>query len=221
MGDLRTIRVTGKGQIKLKPDMTRIYVTLSQLSKEYGETLKGSSEATEKLKDLLEGYGFKRQDLKTLAFDVNTEYEGYEEKGVYKQRFAGYRYRHEMKVEFDSDNELLGRILYGLANSDLNPEIRLGYTVRDREAAKNQLLSQAVRDAKDKALVLTQAAGVKLKDIVTMDYSIGEADFEARPMRNMMMAKAAVSDEAYGYSMDIQPDDIQVTDTVTVVWEIE
>ncbi|MBR2748638.1 MAG: SIMPL domain-containing protein, partial [Firmicutes bacterium] len=107
------------------------------------------------------------------------------------------------------------------ANSDLNPEIRLGYTVRDREAAKNQLLSQAVRDAKDKALVLTQAAGVKLKDIVTMDYSIGEADFEARPMRNMMMAKAAVSDEAYGYSMDIQPDDIQVTDTVTVVWEIE
>ena len=54
-----------------------------------------------------------------------------------------------------------------------------------------------------------------------MDYSIGEADFEARPMRNMIMAKAAVSDEAYGYSMDIQPDDIQVTDTVTVVWEIE
>ena len=221
MGDLRTIRVTGKGQIKLKPDMTRIYVTLSQLSKEYEETLKGSSEATEKLKDLLEGYSFERQDLKTLAFDVNTEYEGYEENGVYKQRFAGYRYRHEMKVEFDSNNELLGRILYGLANSDLNPEIRLGYTVRDREAAKNQLLSQAVRDAKDKALVLTQAAGVKLKDIVTMAYSIGEADFEARPMRNMMMAKAAVSDEAYGYSMDIQPDDIQVTDTVTVVWEIE
>ncbi len=221
MGDLRTIRVTGKGQVKLKPDMTRIYVTLSGLYKEYAETLSRSSEDTDKLKELLAGYGFDRRDLKTLSFDVNTEYEGYQEDGIWKQRFAGYRFNHVLKVEFDSDNELLGKMLYGLANSDLNPEIRLGYTVRDKEAARNELLGRAVKDAGEKAKVLATAAGVALKDICTIDYSWGEADFETSPMRNMMMAKAAVADETMGYSMDIEPDDIQVSDSVTVVWEIE
>ena len=33
---MRTIRVTGKGQIKVKPDMTRISITLSGLYKDYG-----------------------------------------------------------------------------------------------------------------------------------------------------------------------------------------
>ena len=221
MNDLRTIRVTGKGQIKLKPDMTRIYMNLNGLYKDYAETMKRSSEDTEKLKELLEGYGFSRQDLKTLSFDVNSEYEGYQEDGVYKQRFAGYRYMHELKVEFDSDNELLGRILYGLANCNLNPELRLGYTVRDKESAKNELLGKAVADAKEKAQVLTAAAGVQLKDIRKIDYSWGEVDFEVRPMRNMVAMKMPMgTDEACGYSMDIEPDDIQVSDTVTVVWEI-
>lgn len=44
---MRTIRVTGKGQIKVHPDMTRITMTLTGLYKEYGETLRRSSEDTQ------------------------------------------------------------------------------------------------------------------------------------------------------------------------------
>lgn len=47
---MRTIRVTGKGQIKVKPDITRITMTLTGVFKEYGETLRHSSEDTEALK---------------------------------------------------------------------------------------------------------------------------------------------------------------------------
>ena len=107
-----------------------------------------------------------------------------------------------------------------MANSDLNPELRLGYTVRDKESAKNELLGKAVADAEEKAHVLTAAAGVQLRDIRRIDYSWGEVDFEVRPMRNMVAMKSAAVDESFGYSMDIEPDDINVSDTVTVVWEI-
>ena len=55
---MRTICVTGKGQIKVKPDMTRITMTLNSLYKDYGETLRRSSEDTEVLKDVLSGFGF-------------------------------------------------------------------------------------------------------------------------------------------------------------------
>ena len=221
---MRTIRVTGKGQIKVKPDMTRITMSLEGTYPEYGETLRKSSEDTESLKDLLAGFGFERSELKTLNFNVETEYESYKDKGTYKQRFVGYKFRHMMKVEFPSDNDRLGKVLYALANCPVKPEFRLSYTVSDPEAAKNELLGKAVTDAKEKASVLTQAAGVTLKDIQSIDYSWGEIDFEYRPMNRMLMADECLASpmvaEGASYDMDIEPDDIEVSDTVTVLWEI-
>ena len=219
MDNMRTIRVTGKGQIKVKPDLTRITLTLEEICPEYAEALKRSSLQTEHLAELLAGFGFDRSDLKTLNFSVDTEYENYKEKGAYKQRLIGYRFHHLMKIEFDSDNECLGRILYALANCEIRPEFRLSYTVKYPEAAKNELLGKAVTDAKAKAAVLSQAAGVSLKDIQSIDYSWGQINFEVEPMNQMLMAKS-MADEAGSYDMDIEPDDIEVSDTVTVIWEI-
>ena len=71
---MRTIRVTGKGQIKVKPDMTRITITLEGLYPDYAETLRRSSEDTDSLKDVLSAFGFERTELKTLSFNVDTEY---------------------------------------------------------------------------------------------------------------------------------------------------
>lgn len=221
---MKTIRVTGKGRIRIKPDTTRITVTLEGTYPEYSETLRRSSQDTEQLRDLLTGFDFERADLKTLNFNVDTEYESCKEKGVYKQRFVGYKFSHLMKVEFPSDNDRLGRILYALANCPLNPQFRLSYTVKNQEAAKNELLAKAVTDAKEKAVVLTQAAGVPLKGIQSIDYSWGELNFEVRPMNRMLMADACAEEAKMAggasYDMDIEPDDIEVADTVTVIWEI-
>ncbi|MBQ3870267.1 MAG: SIMPL domain-containing protein [Clostridia bacterium] len=217
---MRTIKVTGKGDLKIRPDTTRISVNLTEPCREYAKALERSAESTEKLKDLLSKFGFSRTDLKTLGFSVDPEYESYREDNEYKQRLVGYRYRHSMKIEFDSDNDRLGRILYGLAKSELQPEFSISYTVKDREAVKNELIGKAVCDAKEKAAVLTKAAGVVLKDIQSIDYSWGEINIEARPM-GRMLAKAANDCAGESYMMDIEPDDISVSDTVTVIWEIE
>ena len=218
---MRTIRITGKGQIKVKPDMTRITMTLTGLYEEYGESLRRSSEDTEALKDVLSGFGFERSDLKTLNFSVDTEYESYRDKNDdYQRRFAGYRFNHILKVEFESDNDRLGKILYALANCSVSPEFRISYTVKDPEAAKNLLLGKAVADAKEKAAVLTQAGGVTLKEIQSIDYSWGEIDFEYRPMRDILMPDCYEVPTGNSYDLDIEPDDVEVSDAVTVVWEI-
>ncbi len=221
---MRTIRVTGKGQLKVKPDMTRITMSLEGTFPEYSDALRRSAEDTERIKDLLSGFGFERTDLKTLNFNVETEYESYKEHGTYKQRFVGYKYHHLMKVEFESDNERLGKLLYALAHCPVKPEFRLSYTVKDPEAAKNELLGKAIADAKEKSTVLTTAAGVTLKSIQNIDYSWGQINFEVQPMNRMLMAEECCEAPAaaYGsYDMDIEPDDIEVSDTVTVIWEIE
>jgi hypothetical protein len=219
---MRTIRVTGKGQINVKPDMTRITITLEGINKEYAETMRRSSLDTEEIKKLLSRFGFERSDLKTLNFSVDTEYESYRENGAYKQRLIGYKYHHTMKIEFESDNDRLGKILYALANCTINPEFRISYTVKDPEAAKNELLGKAVTDATEKAAVLTKAAGVSLREIQSIDYSWGEINFEVQPMNRMRLAEDCVAApmSTESYDMDIEPDDIKVSDTVTVIWEI-
>ena len=213
---MRTIRVTGKGQIKVHPDMTRVRITLEGTYKDYAKTLKHCSRETEELRTLLAPFGFEGSDLKTLHFDVDTKYERYDENNIWKQRFVGYKYSHVMKVEFESDNDRLGKILYALGNSTLNPEFSISYTVKDPEAAKNELLGDAVRDAVAKAGVLADAAGLSLGDIQAVDYSWSEIDFEVHPMGRPQTTLA----EENCIDLNIEPDDIELQDTVTVVWEI-
>ena len=219
-----TIRVTGKGMLRLKPDVTRITITLTGCYKEYAESLKRSSEDTESLKDVIAGLGFEKTDLKTLMFNVQTRTESYQTKDhEWKERFVGYEFRHMLKLDFPSDNERLGKILYALAHAKVKPELQFSYTVKDPEASKNALLAAAMEDAKAKAAILAGASGVKLGDVLRIDYSFAQIDFTCRPMNgNLMMAKAygAVDECARSYDMDIEPDDIEVSDTVTVVWKL-
>ncbi|MBQ4257620.1 MAG: SIMPL domain-containing protein [Clostridia bacterium] len=220
---MKTIKVTGKGQIKVRPDTTRITMTVEGMFPEYGEALRRSSEDTQRISDLLSQFGFERSDLKTLSFSVDPQYESYKERGAYKERFTGYRFRHIMKVEFLSDNDRLGRILYALAKCPVKPEFRLSYTVKDPEKSKNELLGRAVADSREKAGVLTRAAGVTLGSIQSIDYSWGQINFEIQPMNRMLMVEECCEVPVAGggsYDMDIEPDDIEVSDTVTVIWEI-
>ena len=218
-----TIRVTGKGMLRLKPDVTRITITLTGCYKEYAESLQHSSEDTESLAAVLAKMDFAREDLKTLSFSVQTKTESYQTKNhEWKERFVGYEFRHVMKVDFPSDNDRLGKVLYTLAHAEVNPEFSLSYTVKDPEASKNALLSAAVADARMKAGVLAASSGVTLGKIRHIDYSMATPDFEVRPMNGrVMLAAKECADMAYGaYNLDIQPDDIEVTDTVTVIWTL-
>lgn len=97
--------------------------------------------------------------------------------------------------------------------------------VSDPEAAKNELLGKTVKDVKEKASVLTSAADVTLKEIQSIDYSWGEIDFEVRPMGRALIEDAdccmdSALDAGGDYDLDIEPDDINVSDIVTVIWEI-
>lgn len=220
---MRTISITGTGRLKTAPDMTRISITLEGTHKDYGEALKRSAEATDTLRTTLENLGFEKDALKTLSFGVNTEYENYRTGNEYKQRFAGYKYIHSMKLDFDSDNELLGRILFALASSPVDPVFNISYTVKDAEAAKNELLAIAVADAKHKAEVIARAAGVKLLEIQSIDHSCRDMSFETQPIRPLMakMARGVNTFEEDCFDIDITPDNIEVSDSVRINWEIQ
>ena len=218
----KTMKITGKGKLAVKPDIIRLNMTMEESYKEYEVTLKQSSKTTKILKELFVSLGFKKDDLKTRSFDIDTKYESYKANNQsWKKRLIGYTYTHHMLIEFDIDNKKLGEILCVLAHSVITPEISIEYTVSDPEKHKDELLKNAIEDSKHKAEVLANAADVKLGDIVSIDYSWSEINFVSEPIQNFAFASAEQTTGRTGYDIDIEADDIDVTDTITVIWNMK
>ncbi len=165
--------------------------------------------------------GFDEKDLKTTYFDVDTNYESYEdEDGSWKRRFLGYECTCKLKLEFAESAELLGNVLYAMAHLPFSPEFRPVYTIEDENAARKQLLADAFADAAEKARILTDAAGVTPGDMISIDYSKTQIDFVAAPVKNMLLSDGSASMPASGgsYDVDLEPDNIRAEDTVTIIW---
>ena len=68
---------------------------------------------------------------------------------------------------------------------------------------------------------IANSVNIPLNDIANIDYSWGEVEFVSRPLEDLSLRCCkADACESNSYLMDIEPDDIDMTDTVTVVWNI-
>lgn len=214
----RTIRVKGKGNISVKPDMIRIDIIANEVCKEYDEIIEKSALCIKKIKETVGRAGISDKELKTVKFDVDSNYESYRDKnGNYKSRLVGFQYTQKFYIQFPNDNSQLGKILYELSHCDINIEFSIKHTVKDITVVKNELLAKAVEDSKIKAEILSKAFGVILGDIINIDYSWGEIEIYSEPIQNYYLAESTISEP---YNIDIEADDIDVQDTVTIVWEI-
>ena len=215
----RRIRVTGTGLLRLKPDLCRVNLTLRGLEPAYSDALNRASRDSAALAEAVAALGFAREDLKTLDFSVDAEYESVQDdKGRWRQEFKGYRFTQSLKLEFSVDNALLGRTLAALAAAPVDPEFHLSYALRDPESAKAALLEAAVEDARRKAGILAAAAGAKLGTLLQVDYALSEPALETPRMAKAMLARNSVQESL---DLDFQPDDIRATDTVTLIWALE
>ena len=146
----RTIRVTGKGQISVAPDTIRLLIKQENVVPDYHDAIEESADRKAQLFEAIKEHGFVREDIKTLHFDIDTEYGNYQTKDKsWRRRFVGYKYSHRMKIEFAADNDRLGRVLGALASIRAQSEFSIVYTVSDPEEAKNKVLAAAVDNIKN------------------------------------------------------------------------
>lgn len=218
----RTIKVTGKSKIQALPDYTKISLTITATLPEYDKCLAKSVEDMNTIVECIKQFGFERKELKTSNFEINRKTEGYRDKyNDWKYRFIGYEYTQDLNFSFQNDNKRLGQILYALAHLSIIPEIRISYFCSDVEIIKNQLLELAIQDAKTKAELLTSAAGVKLCEILDIDYSWISVTFESEDMKFCQPTGAADLCESSAYDVDFEPDDIDTSDSVRITFRIE
>lgn len=115
------MKITGKGKVSVKLDLIRLSIKLEGVYEKYKEALQQSSKQTEKLKLCFETVGFLKEDLKTLSFHINAQYENYQDKkSIWKKKFVGYKFIHEMKIKFKVDNQFLGKVFYAMSHCSVS-----------------------------------------------------------------------------------------------------
>ncbi|UJF15435.1 SIMPL domain-containing protein [Jeotgalibaca sp. MA1X17-3] len=211
-----TITVKGKGFASAPPDTIEVAIELSATKDTYEEAMNDSSNRLEGIRTALRPHHFNKEDLKTAHFHIDTEYDYPENKdGVQQRRLVGYRYIHKLYFEFQNDSEFLGEVLESLSKSEMNPDFSVRFKLKDQTKIKKIMLEEAVHDARDKALILTKASGVKLDRIESIQYDWSEIElYSSNFLQDTQMMRASSS------VMDIQPEDIENSETVSITWNL-
>lgn len=207
--------------MSVKPDLITCSIKLSGLDQDYENAVERSAEESEQVRKSIASAGLRAEDLKTTSFDINAEYSYSRERtnGQEHKIFEGYHFRHVMYIEFPNDNRLFGRVLYALSHCPVEIDFSIGYTVSDIDSVKNSLLEKATADSRRKAGILAAAAGVRLGQVRQIDYSWDEMKISSTVGNGRNFAKSVSA--AGEYEVDFNFNDIDVEDTVTIVWEIE
>ncbi len=210
---LRNIRVTGTAKVSAEPDLAIITFNISSKATQYKSCMDILYNRTQSLREELVSVGLGRAEIKTTRFNVDTNYEY--DKQMDKRYFRGYKATHDLKVEFPFTPEYLNQVLNVLSYTETQTSFKISFRISDPEPLRQQALANAIKNCKEKAEILTQAAGVSLEEIISINYSWDEVYI--RPARELCEVESLASEAAY----DITPEDIDISDTVTINWSIK
>lgn len=211
----RTIVVKGTGTASAPVDMVVIKTTISALDLEYEDSFLYNAHKTEKFKRALTSIGHDENSIKTSDFSVTKETEQYKEGKEYKYRFIGYRVSHRITVEFPFTKSLLSKTIKALSKTDVYSNLDFTFTVKDKDKLKKEVLRNAAINAKEKALILAEASGVSLGEVLNIDYNWQEVNIYSRSNFDFLV------NESIDMNVDINPNDVEVDDVVTIIYSIK
>ena len=220
MENERLITVKGIGAVTVPVDFIEITLTIEESNKDYKKGYDNFEKHLFNLQSIIENCNFKKDELKTSELKVYPDHDHVKKGGRYVDVLNGYDFYSEMIVRFDFDSAKLNQLLSSIAQSKPNPQIKINFTVKDKEAVKKSLLAASAKDAKEKANILCQAMNVKLGKLQTINYNWNELNINS-PTRYSMDDDFEVCAAPRRIAIyDFVPEDIRVKDDASFVWEI-
>lgn len=218
----RIITVKGVGRACVRPDYITISMTVESVKKGYNEAMEDAAGRIEKIQEAVVCSGYKKEDLKTISFDVDTRYESVQDQqGSCKREFSGYAVIYRVKLSFDMDSKQLAKAIAAISESKAMPEMSIAFTVKNPAGINEALLASAAENARAKAEILCRASGNELGQLLSIDYNWGELNVISRTRYAMEDSIQPLMVRSGFTAPEIEPDDIDVSDTVTFSWEIK
>jgi|SRR6056297_3181543 len=211
----KTLKVTGKGKVEATPDIIILLFDVVSYEWEYEDAIKNLNKKVEKLREIAASFNIDRKKLITIDFQVNRLSSW--DSDLKEHIFNGFRASHPIELELPLDNQFINNIIIRIINEIEGLEFRIRFGVKNPEKHEQLLIENAIHQAKKNAEIIAKSAGIKLGDIVDINYSFSEVYFRSDEMDYQLNESCSMAEAPMP---DVNPDDIKLTETITIVWEI-
>lgn len=203
----REIIVTGEGVVSAQPDMAVISLGVSHEARTAGEAMERTSQAMNEVLTTLADAGIEARDIQTSSVSLSPRWD-HSQRDT-RPRVVGYVAANGLRVRV-RDLDALGGILDNVIGSGANQMNGLSFALGDPRPAQDAARAAAVQDARAKAEVLAEAAGIELGPI----RRISEGSFVSPGGGTMMR------DMAMEAAVPIASGEVDTRVSVTVIFDI-
>ena len=204
-----TMGVTGIGEVSLAPDMATLRIGVETRADSAAAAVADNNEAAQAIIATVKENGVAAEDIQTANFSVSPVYDETSYQRPEGPRIVGYQATNQVVARVRNLDRLPG-LLDATVGSGANRIDGLAFGLADDTAALDEARRLAVQDARRKAEVYADAAGVQLGTI----RSISETGGGPLPIYDRAMRAEAAA------SVPIERGQTTVTATVQIVWEI-
>lgn len=213
-----SIQVTGVGKVIARPNLIVMNFEIITKDQDYDSTLEEAAVKQEQLRSAIMQAGVDPKDLKTIDFSINTNYiHEIDRTGNSHRIFDGYISNHKLVLELYFDMKLLSEVISSITKSKATPEYTISFTMKEKHLLTEELLVDAVENATKNAYILAHAANQRLGKVLSIKYDWSDIR-PFSPTRYNTMSEGQARFQAK--ALDIVPEDIEVTDRVTMEFEL-
>jgi uncharacterized protein YggE len=180
-----SITVMGTGEVLEKPDMARISIGVVTQLETASASLRQNTEAVEKVLATLKDHEIADDDVQTSHFSISPQYD-YNRSGQ-PPRLVGYRVTNQVRVAVRRIEDL-GDLLDDVVTSGSNQINEVSFDIDEVAALEDAARRIAVSDARHKATLYAQEAGVRLGPVLQVEEISGPV---VMPQMAMAMAEQA------------------------------
>lgn len=211
--DMKTITTIGEGRVTVEPDVCYLNLFARSGAKTAKEAKSENDKKVDSIVKALKGKGITDDAIVSDSMSLYPSYsyeKGYEE-------ITGYEAYQSMNITI-KNLDSVGDFVDAAVNSGANIN-GLSYSVLEREAAYIEALSAAVKNADIKADGIAKAMGVSVKGPVNVVEGASYNGFVTYRNLETVAAEEAVADSGFGKSTYLSYDDIEISATVTIIYE--
>lgn len=211
-GGLATMTVNGRSEVRVTPDKATVQL---------GVNLRGTSarqvqeEVNARLNQIIENIievGVRKEEIQTSEFNLTPLYANYRPNEVQEPKITGYNAGYTVTVPL-TELEKIGPVIDAALQAGANQLQGIRFGLQNEEPIREEALRKAVAQARRKAELLAQAAGVRLIRLL----QISESGVSIRPP---VMFSRALAGEAADTSTPVLPGQINVEAGVMMRYEI-
>jgi len=208
-----TLNAQGTSELTFDPDEAEVWAGISIVKDTAEETQSEANKVVNAIIDGLRYKGISEDDIETESLNLYEERTWTQDEG---SKVIGWRATQTLKIK-TADLTKVGTIVDIAVNNGANQinNINFGLTQEKEQEYKKQALSEAAKNAKEKAEILAESLGAKLGKIKT----VSESNFYYMPYRYDMVK--AAGELAVEEAATIMPSDVKVTANVNIVYYLK